>query len=135
MIAPENPDRYYAAASVRLGQTGTAVLHFSVGRDGKAEGPITHDEPFIVAPGISLDARSGLRLIESAENYIRAAKFDARGIHKRQVTASFVFEVKPCGTLTHSRASDYAISLCRERPPPMPSPAPHCSLIDELIRC
>jgi hypothetical protein len=135
MIAPEHPDQYYAVASVRLGETGIVVLHFAVGPDGKAKTPITHDEPFIVDPSLSRDARLGLRLIESAENYIRAAKFDTRGFHKRQMTASFVFEVKPCGTLEHSRVSDYAINLCRERPPPNPMPAPHCRVINGLIQC
>ena len=124
MIAPENVDNYYAWASVRLGQAGSVVLHFSIGPDGKAKEPIIHDEPLIVDPDNSLDARAALRLIEGAEKYIRAAKFDARGIHKRQVTASFIFGVKPCGTLAHSRAHDYAISLCRERPPPSTTPTP-----------
>jgi hypothetical protein len=120
MTAPEGADNYYAWASVRLGQAGSVVLHFSIGPDGKAKEPILHDEPFIVDQGNALDDRAALRLIEGAEKYIRAAKFDARGIHKRQVTASFVFEVKPCGNLQHSRTHDYAISLCRERPPPIP---------------
>ncbi len=71
----------------------------------------------------------------SAEKFLRDAKFDARGPHKRRLTASFVFEVKPCGTLAHSRVHDYAISLSRERPQPMPMPAPHCRLIDEHIMC
>jgi hypothetical protein len=117
MIAPENADNYYAWASVRLGQEGSVVLHFSIGPDGKAREPISHDEARIVDQGHSLDDRAAARLIEGAVKYIRAAKFDAGGIHKRQVTASFVFEVKPCGTLAHSRPHDYAISLCRERPP------------------
>ena len=117
MIAPENVDNYYARASLRLGQEGSVVLHFSIGPDGKAKEPIIHDEPFIVDQGYPLDAGAALRLIEGAEKYIRAAKFDARGIHKRQVTASFVVEMKPCGTLAHSRVHDYAISLCREQPP------------------
>jgi hypothetical protein len=119
MIAPENTDNYYARASMRLGQTGSVVLHFSIGPDGKAKEPILHDEPVIVDPYNAADDRAALRLIESAKKYIRAAKFDADGIHKRQVTASFVFELKPCGALAHSRIHDYAISLCRERPVPI----------------
>jgi hypothetical protein len=116
MVAPENVSAYYPNASVRLGEAGIVVLHFSLGPDGKAREPISHDEPFIVDPGSSQDSRASLCLIEGAEKYLRNAKFDARGIHKRRLTASFVFEVKPCGTLTHSRIHDYAISLCRERP-------------------
>jgi TonB family protein len=118
MSAPENADAYYPRASLRLGQEGSVVLHFSIGPDGKVTGPIIHDEPLMVDQGYPLDDRASLRLIEGAEKYIRTAKFDARGIHKRQVTASFVFEVKPCGTLAHSSIHDYAIRLCLERPPP-----------------
>jgi hypothetical protein len=97
MIAPESTDDYYARASMRLGQTGSVVLHFSIGPDGKAKEPILHDEPLIVDPYNAADDRAALRLIESAKKYIRAAKFDADGIHKRHVTASFIFELKPCG--------------------------------------
>ncbi len=118
MIAPENADNYYAWALVRLGQAGSVVLHFSIGADGKAIEPITHEEPFMVDPGYPLDDRAALRLIEGAEEYIRAAKFDGRGVQKRRLTASFVFEVKPCGTLAHAGIHDYAISLCRQQPPP-----------------
>lgn len=119
MVAPSEPDAYYPRASLRLGETGTVVLHFAIGPDGKARQPIVHDEPFIADLGYPVDGRGALRLTEAAEKYIRAAKFDARGIHKRQVTASFVFEVKPCGKLAHSRTHDYAISLCLERPKPV----------------
>jgi hypothetical protein len=135
MIAPKNADDYYANASVRLGETGSVVLHFSIGPNGKAREPITHDEPVIVGQGNSQDDRASLRLIASAEKYLRDAEFDARGIHKRRLTASFVFEVKPCGTLAHSSIHDYAISLCRERPPIPAMPAPHCRLINERIQC
>jgi hypothetical protein len=116
MIAPEDQSAFYARASSRMGQEGTVVLHFSIGPDGKAMDPILHDEPVIVVDeGVHVDDRAGARLIESAERYIRAAKFDARAIHKRRVTASFVFELKPCGTLKHSPVHDYAINQCRER--------------------
>src|SRR5262249_5650775 len=112
MTALENAAAYYPNASVRLGEEGLVVLHFSIGPDGKAREPIHHDEPLIVDPHNTQDGRTSLRLIEGAEKYLRDAKFDARGIHKRRLTASFVFEVKPCGTLTHSPIHDYAISLC-----------------------
>jgi outer membrane biosynthesis protein TonB len=124
MIAPEGVMPYYFNASVRLGETGVVVLHFSIGPDGKAREPITHDEPFLVAPHDTQESRTARRLIEGAERYIRAARFEARGIHKRRLTASFVFEVKPCGTLEHSPGHDYTISLCREQPA-IPSISPH----------
>ncbi len=121
MVAPENPNGYYAFASVRLGQAGSVVLHFSIGPDGKVKGPILHDQPVVIAPpGDPLDSNASLRLLDGAERYIRATTFDVHGMHKRQLTASFVFEVKPCGNVAHSPVHDYAVSLCRERPPIVP---------------
>jgi hypothetical protein len=121
LIAPEKPDRFYAPASLRLDEMGVVVLRFSVGPDGKARQPILHDEPRVInshkREDGTEDGSTARRLIESAENYIRAAKFDARAIDKRELTASFVFEVKPCGRLAHSVDRDYAITLCLERPP------------------
>ena len=111
------------------------VLHFAVGPDGKARQPIRHDEPVVIGQYDPQDERGALRLIEGAENYIRASKFEASGLHKRQLTASFVFEVQPCGTLTHSSVHDYAISFCRERRPPTPMNQPHCRLIDGSLSC
>jgi len=135
MIAPKNANDYYANASVRLGETGSVVLHFSIDPKGKAREPITHDKPIIVEEDHSQEDRGALRLIASAEKYLRDARFDTGGIHKRQLTASFVFEVKPCGTLAHSPVHDYAVSLCRERPPRPSMPAPHCRLIDGQLYC
>jgi hypothetical protein len=121
LIAPEDPDSFYARASLRLDEMGVVVLRFSVGPDGKAREPILHDEPLVINPykrqDGTEDGSTARRLIESAEKYIRAAKFDARAIDKRELTASFVFEVKPCGRLAHSGDYDYAITLCLERPP------------------
>jgi hypothetical protein len=135
MIAPRNADDYYANASVRLGETGTVVLHFSIGPNGKAREPIAHDEPVIVEQDNLQTDRAALRLIASAEKYLRDAEFDTRGMHERHLTVSFVFEVKPCGMLAHSPVHDYAISLCRERPSRPEMPAPHCRLINGLIFC
>ena len=116
LIAPENKDEYYAQASIRLGQGGSVVLHFSVGPDGEVTEPITHEEPVVVGePGDTPDPNAGLRLIVGAERFLRAARFDAHGFSKRELTASFVFEVKPCGKLAHAGVHDYTINLCRER--------------------
>jgi len=99
------------------------VLHFSVGPDGKVTGPIDHDEPFTVQRDNSQAGGAAVRLLEGAERYIRDATFDVRGLHKHRLTASFVFELQPCGKLAHPRVHDYVISLCRERPPPLVMPS------------
>jgi hypothetical protein len=118
MTAPENPDAYYFNSSVRLGETGVVVLRFSIGPDGKAREPILHDDPTIADLAASGDRqRTAQRLIEAAERYIRAATFDARGVRKRHLTASVVFEIKPCGKIGPPGTYDYAVRLCREKPP------------------
>jgi hypothetical protein len=73
MIAPENADNYYAWASVRLGQEGSVVLHFSIGPDGKAREPISHDEARIVDQGHSLDDRAAAQGIEQLHARRKAA--------------------------------------------------------------
>lgn len=135
MIEPENVRPYYFNASVRLSEMGIVVLHFAVGADGRVGGAIDHDEPFIVGHGSSQDSGAAARLVEGAERYIRDAKFDVHGLHKQRLTASFVFEIEPCGKLAHPQVHDYAISLCREPPPPILMPAPHCRVVEGGIQC
>jgi hypothetical protein len=109
MAVPGDANEYYPPASLRLGEAGVVVLHFAVGPAGKVSGPIAHEERDLADPS------PPPRLIAGAERYLRHATFDTRGHDTRRFTASFVFELKPCGTLKHGRVHDYAISLCRER--------------------
>ena len=118
MTAPENARMYYPNASRRLGETGRIVLRFSIGPDGKVSGPILHDDPVIVDLGRSQDREGpARRLIEAAERYISKATFDVRGVHKRHLVASVVFEMEPCGKVKDRRTYDYAILICGEQPP------------------
>lgn len=111
MLQPaRDASEYYPQASLRLGEVGRVVLHFSVNADGKAV------EPFTVDAGQSIDAVE--RLVVTASDYLKESRFISRAPYRGILTASFVFEFAPCGTLEHSLTYDYTINLCRERAPP-----------------
>jgi hypothetical protein len=59
---------------------------------------------------------SSERLVVAAQEYLEESRFVSRAPYKKMLTASFVSEFAPCGTLNHSLVHDYAISLCRDRP-------------------
>jgi hypothetical protein len=65
-----------------------------------------------IAPRILAPAR------DRNDYYLPASLFDAGAHYKKVLTASFVFELEPCGTLEHGLVYDNTINLCRDRPPP-----------------
>jgi hypothetical protein len=110
LLAPQrDASEYYPPASLRSGETGLVVLGFTVNADGKAIEPFTLD---------GTSGSSSYRLIVAAERYIRDARFGPSLHSTKRLTASFVFEIAPCGLLTHSAVPDYTIDLCRDPPPP-----------------
>ena len=106
---------YYPPASLRLGEAGRVVLRFAVDADGKAVEPFTIDA--------AQSSTASERLLVAAEEYLKNSRFVSRTPYKKMLTASFVFEFAPCGTLSHSLVHDYTITLCRDRlrPPNLPS--------------
>jgi hypothetical protein len=109
IVAPlRDASEYYPAASLRSGETGLVVLRFTVNAAGKAVEPFAMD---------GTSGSSSYRLIVAAEQYIRDSRFGTGTHYKKLLTASFVFELAPCGALKHSLDHDYAIDLCRDRPP------------------
>ena len=117
IVAPlRDASEYYPAASLRSGETGLVVIRFTVNAEGKAVEPFTLD---------GTSGSSTYRLIVAAEQYIRDSRFGTGPHYKKLLTASFVFELAPwCGALRHSLDHDYAIDLCRDRPPPLNVPQP-----------
>jgi outer membrane biosynthesis protein TonB len=107
---PRDAGEYYPPASLRLDETGRVVLRFTVDADGKAIEPFGVDEEQSVSPSE--------RLIAAARSYLKDSKFASRSPYTKSLTASFVFELAPCGTLRHSSRYDYAVEVCRDRPPP-----------------
>jgi hypothetical protein len=108
MPPPRDASEYYPAASLRSGETGLVVLRFTVNAQGKAVEPFTMD---------GTSGSSSYRLIVAAEQYIRDSRFGTGTHYKKLLTASFVFELAPCGVLKHSLDHDYAIDMCRDQPP------------------
>ena len=116
MVAPTaaSSSTYYPDASRRANETGLVVLHFSVAKNGKAEGPfLMDDKAMATAPSV--------RLINAAELYLRHADFETNTRHEGLLTASVIFELEPCGSLKHAPIHDYAINLCRDRSDPGPA--------------
>lgn len=115
ILAPSRDvSEYYPAASLRAEEMGRVVLHFTVNEEGKAVEPFTMD---------GTSGSSSYRLIVGAQQYLRDSRFGSGTHYKKMLTASFIFELAPCGTLEHSSA-DYRIDLCRERPPASQAPQP-----------
>jgi hypothetical protein len=112
---PRDASEYYPAASLRSGETGRVVLSFMVNAEGKAIEPFTLD---------GTSGSSSYRLIVAAEWYINDSRFGTGSHYRKRLTASFVFEIAPCGVLTHSVDADYTIDLCRDPPPPSHIPQP-----------
>jgi hypothetical protein len=113
IFAPQRDiSEYYFPASLRAGDKGLVVLRFTVNADGKAV------EPFTV--GEQTSGSSSYRLIVGAETYLRDSTFGTVMDDKKVLTASFVFELAPCGHIEHILIRDYTINFCRD-----PPPAPH----------
>jgi hypothetical protein len=106
---PGDPSVYYANASLRLGESGRVVVRFNLDPRGKAVEPVTIDE--------SRSTSTSVRLVESAQKYLRDSTFDIGTLYRKTVSVSFVFELTPCGSLEHATDVDYQVSLCREQPP------------------
>jgi hypothetical protein len=93
-----------------MSETGRVVLRFTVNAEGKAVEPFRVDREQSLSPS--------QRLIVAATDYLKDARFVGPTPDRRVLTASFVFELAPCGTLGHGPVHDYTINLCRDRPPP-----------------
>ena len=106
---PGDPSEYYAPASLRLGESGRVVVRFNLDARGKAIEPVTVDE--------SRSTSTSIRLVATAQKYLRDSTFDIGALYRKTVTVSFVFELTPCGSLEHAADTDYQVSLCREQPP------------------
>src|SRR5215472_17482748 len=107
---PRDVGEYYPPASLRSGETGRIVLRFTVSAEGKAV------EPFRVDKEQSLNPSE--RLLVAAGDYLKDSRFVGPTSTRKVLTASFVFELAPCGTLRQSAVHDYTINLCRDPPPP-----------------
>ncbi len=110
------PSDYYPSASRRLSESGRVVLHFTIGIDGK----VTLSSFALDETESSTDPKPHQRLVDAAKQLLRRAKFDTGPRYRRELTASFVFELAPCGSLKHNAAHDYSIYACRE--PIVPGP-------------
>lgn len=100
-----NINDYYPDASIRAKESGEVVVHFSLDATGLVEKPIgIDDEKSTHIP----------RLRGAAEKIVATynARFQVGDGYKRVLTASVVFEISPCGNISHSRGADYDLNLC-----------------------
>jgi Gram-negative bacterial TonB protein C-terminal len=99
---------YYPDASKRAHEQGRVVIKLQIGASGELEQPIQIDRE-------RTDATA--RLAEAAQKILSGAKFDVGDTYKKNVTVSIVFELVPCGAVTHDPTTDYRINLCLDPSP------------------
>jgi hypothetical protein len=116
-VAPPLPDPlrsvpsegYYPNFARSRKETGEIILRFSVGPTGRIDEPVVVDERSVQMP----------RLIDASRRLLHGAKFRVGDKYKKDLTASIVFEISPCGTVQHSPGADYNLNLCVD---PLPTP-------------
>ena len=101
-------DSYYPVASVRLGETGSIIIHFTIGPDGRAVFATGADEN---------EGSPSPRLIAGAERLLHDVHFDLQNSQNRQLTARIVFQLHPCEAKTGPSDTDYNFDVCGQ---------PHC---------
>jgi Gram-negative bacterial TonB protein C-terminal len=101
----ENLQGYYPDASKRAKEIGRVVVELKISPSGALDGP-----PLVDASQTS----AAPRLIDATMNMLdqKWIIFDVGGMYKRIVRASVVFELQPCGAITHAKGSDYRFNLC-----------------------
>ena len=119
-IAPPQPmiadiNAYYPDPSRRAKDVGRVVVHFTIGATGVPEEPITIDEQ-------QSDAHP--RLLNATRQIFHKLQFETGDAYKRDVTASVVFELAPCGSIPHANDVDYRVNLCLTLPPAIEGPHP-----------
>ena len=109
-----DPSDFYPDASKRATETGEVILHFRIGADGIAEQPFVVDEAHTTAP----------RLVKAAQQLFYRSRYEIGDGYRREVTASVLFEIMPCGKLQPMSGLDYYYRLCNP-PIRVPEDAPH----------
>jgi hypothetical protein len=118
LVAPPLPERYltgdfieyYPEASKRAHETGEVIVQFAVAGDGAVQ-HITVNEQ-----------RSApyLRLFDAATKMLKGLKLAVGDEYKTSLSMSIVFEIAPCGNVSHSSGPDYYTFLCIDPIPPIP---------------
>jgi hypothetical protein len=93
----------YPPASIRAGETGEVILHVQVGADGVALKPIIVERNSSVAYP---------RLIETAQRLLLGSRYEVGDQYRRDVGASVLFELMPCGTRQATSGLDVYYRLC-----------------------
>jgi hypothetical protein len=99
---------YYPDASRRAKEVGRVVVSLKIGSSGTLDGPIAIDEK---------QTSAAPRLVDAATKILSGVHFDVDNTYKRSVVVSLVFEIEPCGTVTHAEGADYRLNLCLDPNP------------------
>jgi hypothetical protein len=99
---------YYPDASKRAHEQGRVVAKLQIGPSGALDLPIQIDSNLTDAAP---------RLEEAARKILRGWRFEVGDKYKTNVTASIVFELEPCGTVTQAPTADYRLNLCLDPSP------------------
>jgi hypothetical protein len=97
-----SPSEYYPDASKRAHETGEVIIHFHIGANGIAQPPFVVDEK----------TREFPRLVEAAQKILYRTRYESGERYRHEVTASVLFEIRPCGELSQTPGLDYYYRLC-----------------------
>ena len=99
---------YYPDASKRAHEQGRVVVKLVISPSGALDLPMKIDRDLTDATP---------RLEEAAQKILRGTKFEPGENYKKNVSVSIVFELVPCGAVTHEPTTDYRINLCLDPSP------------------
>jgi TonB family protein len=110
LIAPPLPERYltgnlneyYPDASKRAHETGEVIVNFTVAANGVVNNITVNEHASAPFP----------RLLNAATKIVQGLKLAVGDKYKTSLTMSIVFEIAPCGIVSHSSGPDYYTFLC-----------------------
>src|SRR3984957_10580159 len=103
---------YYPEASKRAHEQGRVVVKLVMSPSGALDLPMKIDRDLTDATP---------RLEEAAQKILRGTKFEPGENYKKNVSVSIVFELVPCGAVTHTPTTANHITFC-----PAQSPSSTC---------
>jgi TonB family protein len=99
---------YYPDASRRAHEQGRVVVKLQIDASGARSHVIEVDHE---------RTHAASRLEDAAVKILKGAQFETGDTYRKDVTASILFELEPCGAVTHDPTADYRIALCLDPNP------------------
>jgi Gram-negative bacterial TonB protein C-terminal len=106
---------YYPDASQRAREEGQVIVRLTISAIGIPEEPIDIDtEQSTPYP----------RLLEATRKIFHGQHFAIGDGYRRTVSASVIFEIAPCGNISHARDVNFYLDVCLPPRPPINNASP-----------